>query len=87
LTPYGRLAINGYSPKLGNNMGKGRNASFSHRDVRFPFPSFPRKRESIVDTVKVDPRFRGVGEGWMAAVALRGEGDNLQMTEPRVRIL
>jgi hypothetical protein len=35
----------------------------------------------------VDPRFRGVGEGWMAAVALQGEGDNLQMTEPRVRIL
>jgi hypothetical protein len=26
---------------------------------RFPFPSFPRMRESIVDTVKVDPRFRG----------------------------
>ena len=34
------------------------------RDVRFPFPSFPRKRESIVDTVKVDPRLRGDDEGW-----------------------
>ena len=26
---------------------------------RFPFPSFPRMRESIVDTAEVDPRFRG----------------------------
>jgi hypothetical protein len=30
------------------------------------FPSFPRKRESIADTVKVDPRLRGDDERWMA---------------------
>ena len=34
------------------------------------------KRESIVDTVKVDPRLRGDDEGWMAAKALQREGDN-----------
>ena len=28
----------------------------------FPFPSFPRKRESIVDTAKLDPRLRGDDE-------------------------
>ena len=46
-----------------------RSASFCRRDVRFPFPSFPRKLESIVNTVRVDPRLLGDDEGWMAAEA------------------
>jgi hypothetical protein len=36
-----------------------------HSGARFPFPSFPPMRESIVDTVKVDPAFAGMTDYYL----------------------